>query len=202
MRSIPRSAACANSRGSFQNLAVRRVVVHYQNAHVLQNRWVSVGAGARRVVCRSEPSREVECDPLPDSLSTQIWPPIISTKRIEMESPSPVPPYRRVVDVSAWVNGSKMIFCFLGRMPMPVSVTVKCSVHAVRSAFRFDAQDDLALVGELDRVPGRFNTTCRKRRIADHELRQSAERNRPVPSLSGVPQRTAISWHGPRCPAG
>ncbi len=50
-------------------------------------------------------------DPLPTSLSSQIFPPIISIKRMEIDRPSPVPPYRRVVDVSACVNGSKISFC-------------------------------------------------------------------------------------------
>ena len=39
--------------------------------------------------------------PLPYSLSTQMVPSIISTSFLEMERPSPVPPYFRVVEVSA-----------------------------------------------------------------------------------------------------
>ena len=40
--------------------------------------------------------------PCPGSLSTRISPPIISTRRLLMDSPRPVPPYFRVVEVSAW----------------------------------------------------------------------------------------------------
>ena len=42
-----------------------------------------------------------------------------------MASPSPVPPYLRLVDASACWNASKMIFCFSSGMPMPVSETSK-----------------------------------------------------------------------------
>jgi hypothetical protein len=41
------------------------------------------------------------CVPLSTSLSIQIFPPIISTKRAQMVNPKPVPPYLRVVEESA-----------------------------------------------------------------------------------------------------
>ena len=41
-----------------------------------------------------------------------------------------MPPKRRVVDVSAWVNESKIVACLSAAMPTPVSLTVKCSVTA------------------------------------------------------------------------
>src|SRR5690349_353854 len=41
--------------------------------------------------------------PLPSSLSTQIRPPNISVSLREIVSPRPVPPYLRVVELSAWV---------------------------------------------------------------------------------------------------
>ena len=47
--------------------------------------------------------------PTPGSLSTQMRPPINSTRRAEMVKPSPVPPKRRVVLVSAWVNFSNTV---------------------------------------------------------------------------------------------
>ena len=61
--------------------------------------------------------------PWPGSLSTQIFPPIISTNRLQMVNPSPVPPYSRVVDESAWVKLSNIWGCFSRGMPMPVSRT-------------------------------------------------------------------------------
>ena len=42
-----------------------------------------------------------------------------------MASPSPVPPNRRVVEPSAWVNGSNSRSRVSGAMPMPVSETAK-----------------------------------------------------------------------------
>ena len=49
----------------------------------------------------------------PGSLSSQIFPPIICTRPGGNVSPSPVPPYCRVVDVSACANGSKITSVFL-----------------------------------------------------------------------------------------
>ena len=49
--------------------------------------------------------RTVNVVPLPASLSTAMPPPIISQKRCVMARPRPVPPYLRVVDASACVNG-------------------------------------------------------------------------------------------------
>jgi hypothetical protein len=43
-----------------------------------------------------------------------------------MVNPRPVPPYFRVVELSAWANGSKMWASLFSGMPMPVSRTVKC----------------------------------------------------------------------------
>ena len=65
--------------------------------------------------------------PAPGTLSTQMRPPSSSTKRREMVRPRPVPPYLRVMELSAWVKEEKISFCFSGGMPMPVSLTVKRS---------------------------------------------------------------------------
>jgi hypothetical protein len=63
--------------------------------------------------------------PFPASLSTPTWPPMRSTSFLQMASPSPVPPNRRVVDASAWMKLSKSRFCCAASIPMPVSVTSK-----------------------------------------------------------------------------
>src|ERR1019366_5317405 len=52
---------------------------------------------------------KLNLDPVPISLSTQIVPPISSTRRLEMLKPSPVPPDLRVVDESTCVNMSKIV---------------------------------------------------------------------------------------------
>jgi hypothetical protein len=43
-------------------------------------------------------------DPCPGVLTTPISPPISSVSCFEIDKPSPVPPNRRVMEPSAWVN--------------------------------------------------------------------------------------------------
>src|SRR5450830_2020706 len=43
--------------------------------------------------------------PFSASLSQEILPCISSTSRLQMDSPSPVPPYFRLMELSAWLNG-------------------------------------------------------------------------------------------------
>jgi hypothetical protein len=50
-------------------------------------------------------------------------PPINRDRRLEIASPRPVPPYRRVVDASACVNEVKTRASVASSMPMPLSVT-------------------------------------------------------------------------------
>ena len=65
--------------------------------------------------------------PWPASESTPIWPFISSTMRLEMARPRPVPPYRRVVEASAWLNAWNRRACAAREMPTPVSRTSKRS---------------------------------------------------------------------------
>ena len=60
--------------------------------------------------------------PWPSSLSTPMVPPISSTSRFEMASPSPVPPNLRVVDPSACENDWNRRLRPSGEMPIPVSL--------------------------------------------------------------------------------
>ncbi len=64
--------------------------------------------------------------PRPSWLSTQIRPPISSINRLAMASPNPVPPYFPVIEGSACVNFSKIVNCFSGAIPIPVSLTENC----------------------------------------------------------------------------
>ena len=64
-------------------------------------------------------------EPTPSSLSTRIAPPIAETSRFEIASPSPVPPYRRVVEASTWENERNRRSIRSAGMPMPVSRTEK-----------------------------------------------------------------------------
>ena len=72
-------------------------------------------------------------EPAPTSLSTPISPPSIRTIRLLMASPSPVPPYRRLMDASACPNDSKRRSTASGEMPIPVSDTSKRSRSAPAS---------------------------------------------------------------------
>ena len=62
-------------------------------------------------------------DPSPGLLSTPIWPPMSSTNCLEIASPSPVPPYLRVMEPSACTKGWKSPRTASSPMPMPVSDT-------------------------------------------------------------------------------
>jgi hypothetical protein len=61
--------------------------------------------------------------PRPASLTRPISPPSTLTSSRLMARPSPVPPKRRVVLASAWVNGSNRPACCSSSIPMPVSDT-------------------------------------------------------------------------------
>ena len=63
--------------------------------------------------------------PAPGVLSTRIQPPICSMICRQMANPSPVPPKRRVVELSAWVKEVKSRACCSAVMPMPVSLTAQ-----------------------------------------------------------------------------
>ena len=65
--------------------------------------------------------------PLPGSLSSQTRPPINSASLREIESPRPVPPCLRVVDMSAWEKGWNSFAACSRVMPMPVSRTENLS---------------------------------------------------------------------------
>ena len=103
--------------------------------------------------------------PAPGALSTPMAPPIASTSRLQIASPRPVPPYRRVVDASAWLNGSNSAACRSGGMPMPVSRTSKRSTRAVRPRRWRAATRDPATPPSvnLSALPSRLNSTCRSR---------------------------------------
>ena len=66
--------------------------------------------------------------PAPGVLSTEIVPFISSTSWREIDRPRPVPPYRRVVELSAWVKESNRYSSWPAVMPMPVSLTENASM--------------------------------------------------------------------------
>src|SRR5262249_1435391 len=92
--------------------------------------------------------RTVNTEPLPGSLATATSPPIMRASLRVMARPSPVPPYCRAVEESAWVNSSNSLACCSGVIPMPVSATAIFDPIAAIDHL-FDTQLNLALLGEL-----------------------------------------------------
>ena len=69
--------------------------------------------------------RTAKVEPTPGVLSTAMLPPRRWQSRRLIASPRPVPPYRRVVELSAWLNSSNTLAICSAVMPMPLSATVK-----------------------------------------------------------------------------
>ena len=116
-------------------------------------------------------------DPLPSpSLSAHMCPPISSARRLLIASPSPVPPYLRVVDESACVNDWKRRLIPSGDRPMPVSRTAKVSsAFLSATGLRGDREHHLALLGELHRVAQEIqHDLAQARHVADDRLRHVA----------------------------
>src|SRR5215471_8474873 len=74
------------------DLTIIRLVLHHQNA------LAHVGSTCRSTMTGSV---KVNVEPSPGCDSTQIRPPCISIMRLEMASPKPVPPFLRVIALSA-----------------------------------------------------------------------------------------------------
>ena len=74
------------------DLPIIRLVLHHQNA------LVHVASTCRSTMIGSV---KLNVDPWPTIESTQIRPPCISMMRLDMASPKPVPPFLRVIALSA-----------------------------------------------------------------------------------------------------
>ena len=81
-----------------------------------------------------------------------------------MVRPSPVPPNRLVVELSAWLNASKIVACFSRGTPMPVSLTRKCSLAhpSARASSRISTSTWPRSVNLMP-LPIRFPSTWRTR---------------------------------------
>ena len=93
--------------------------------------WPATDTSARRLAWASGAIFRLRVQhrvlPMPGcEASTQMRPPMSSTRLRLMASPRPVPPKRRVVDWSAWLNFSNRRSWTSGGMPMPVSRTQTC----------------------------------------------------------------------------
>jgi hypothetical protein len=90
---------------------------------------VCAGRSAACSPAATRPKRAVKwnVEPRPGALSTHRRPPIRSTSWRLIVRPRPVPPKRRVVELSACMKGWKMRDCCSASRPMPVSRTHTCS---------------------------------------------------------------------------
>ena len=93
------------------------------------------------------------------ALSTHIVPPISSASSLLMARPRPVPPYLRVVLLSAWLNfwNSRLLPC--SDRPMPVSRTAKCSLSLSVATLSTTSPASVNLTALLNRL----SRICRSR---------------------------------------
>ena len=147
---------------------IRRLVRLSSTTRTFTSRKSSGGATVPTLIsfASAAPSRKVKWNwlPRPTSLSTHILPPIICTRRVEMVSPNPVPPYFRVVEVSAWENGLKINSRLSSGIPTPVSATVNRqtqSAPSLVSTWTFTAISPLSV--NLMALPTRLITIWRSR---------------------------------------
>src|SRR5262245_37186394 len=112
--------------------------------------------------CRSIRSGTVKenVDPWPSTDSTQRRPPWSSTMRREMDSPSPLPPFARVLELSACWNSSKIFSWSASEIPGPVSVTDTTKFPSDIRA----SMDTLPASVNLIALPARFRSTWVSRR--------------------------------------
>ena len=103
-----------------------------------RNAWNLAGTTRRPATASPTSSQTVNAKvlPTPGSLSSQICPPINSTRRRLIVRPRPVPPCFRVVDMSACENGWNNLADCSRVMPIPVSRTenFNCTLAPVRSS--------------------------------------------------------------------
>jgi len=85
----------------------------------------SAGRSAGSSGLASSATVNQKLEPSPSRLSTPMVPPIISTRLLLIDSPSPLPPYLRVVEESACEKDWNSRKRLSSAMPMPVSRTVK-----------------------------------------------------------------------------
>ena len=145
-------------------------------------------------------------------LSTVIVPPCNSASRLLIASPRPVPPNRREIEASAWLNDWNSRPIRSGGIPIPVSRTAT-SISQCRLSSRpgdrrvshgppGDRHDDLARLGELDRIRQEVeDDLAQPAGIADERMRQlRIERVGEIEALAAeawAPRRRSR----PRCTA-
>ena len=123
-------------------------------------RWLAVGSSAygARIV-----KRKVEPRPGP-ALPTHIVPPISSARRLLMARPSPVPPYLRVVELSAWLKLWNSLPMPAGVRPMPESRTANSSCGSPEpTVLARTVSTTSPLSVNFTAFASRLRSTCRSR---------------------------------------
>src|SRR6266481_1552940 len=112
--------------------------------------------------CRSTLSGTVKwkVDPTPRADSIQRRPPCSSTIRREIVSPRPVPPFFRVLELSACWNSSKIVCRSASEIPGPVSDTETTKAPSEVCASIDTPPSSVNLMA----FPARFRSTCVSRR--------------------------------------
>src|SRR5262245_46160122 len=154
-----------------QDLPVLLVVLDHQDAlsHAQAlEAWRSARTGMRTL----------KVDPRPTADSTQIRPPWSSTIRLAMESPRPVPPFLRVLEVSACWNSSKIRCRSSWAMPGPVSATVTTNASRSRWAPIRTSPASVNLIA----FPTRFRSTWASRRSSPRPAGRSGATTTRRPS--------------------
>ena len=113
-------------------------------------------------------------EPAPGWESTPIWLAMRSMMRLQITSPRPVPPYSRVVEASAWLNGLNRLPAFSGEMPMPVSFTSKRRMWCWRvSDLALTERVSVPLSVNLMALLSRLLSTWRRRTGSPRTARRS-----------------------------
>ena len=150
----------------------------------------SGGAGSRASPSQTSGRRTSKTVPLPTSLRTVIPPPMSSAIWRQMVRPSPVPPNRRVVVLSACTKGSNRVERASGDTPMPVSATerVRTLARAGTGASTVrETSPSLVNFRALEtRLPISWRTrTGSPRQIPRASSRTSRTRLRPLAEATG-----------------
>ncbi|HEX5723841.1 MAG TPA: hypothetical protein VFX98_00155 [Longimicrobiaceae bacterium] len=139
----------------------------------------------------------VKMDPRPSSDSTRTEPPSSASSLRTMESPSPVPPYSRVIDWSTWRKSSQMASRCSEGMPIPVSATATST--ALPSAARRTRSDTRPPWVNFTALERRFSSTCftlvrsvsRAGRSAGTSTSSSSPLARTIGSMAPATSRTS-----------
>ena len=134
-------------------------------------------------------------------LSAVTVPSMSSARRRLIASPRPVPPYRRAIDASAWLNDLNSRPSRSGGMPMPVSLTAISTSQRERSVpspsttgWPESSTSTSPRSVNFTALVSRLSTTCRMRprspRRAGGRL-GDVTRRRPIPFARAVGARTA-----------